>query len=116
MKSICKSSTLLKASIFTALFCVFLPGAEPENANDAYISFKNKKRVEHHVPNTICDGLRTVLSKMTFEYGINLESLNNISSVSFKSPQLIRSLITSSIHSFGCMSKGLYFFEKYISA
>ncbi|MCY3413677.1 MAG: pyridoxal-phosphate dependent enzyme [Candidatus Heimdallarchaeota archaeon] len=43
-------------------------GAEPEGADDAYQSFTNKNRVTSHVPSTICDGLLTVLSELTFSY------------------------------------------------
>jgi len=41
--------------------------AEPKMANDAYISFKTKKRVETFTPNTICDGLRTTIGEINFE-------------------------------------------------
>ncbi len=43
-------------------------GAEPENANDAYNSFKSNNLVTHHKPNTIADGLRTLLSPLTFDF------------------------------------------------
>ena len=39
---------------------------EPEKANDAYRSFKNGKLYPSNYPNTIADGLRTSLSKRTF--------------------------------------------------
>lgn len=42
--------------------------AEPENADDAYRSFKTKELVMSHTPNTIADGLRTLLSDRTFGY------------------------------------------------
>lgn len=42
--------------------------AEPENADDAYRSFKSKKLVTSHNPTTIADGLRTLLSERTFGY------------------------------------------------
>ncbi|MDO8057025.1 MAG: pyridoxal-phosphate dependent enzyme, partial [Candidatus Hermodarchaeota archaeon] len=41
-------------------------GVEPENANDAYRSVKAKKLLPSENPNTIADGLRTGLSKLTF--------------------------------------------------
>ena len=41
-------------------------GVEPENANDAYRSMKAKKLLPSENPNTIADGLRTSLSKLTF--------------------------------------------------
>lgn len=41
--------------------------AEPLMANDAYISFTTKKRVETFTPNTICDGLRTTIGEINFE-------------------------------------------------
>lgn len=43
-------------------------GAEPVKADDAFRSFRDNKRVEVHTPDTICDGLRTVLSDLTFGY------------------------------------------------
>lgn len=43
-------------------------GAEPEQANDAYRSFKEKKLLQEGTPNTIADGLRTYLSELTFSY------------------------------------------------
>ena len=36
-------------------------------ANDAYISFTTKQRVESFTPNTICDGLRTTIGEINFE-------------------------------------------------
>ncbi|MDH5403764.1 MAG: pyridoxal-phosphate dependent enzyme [Candidatus Heimdallarchaeota archaeon] len=58
----------------TAIYCkesnavqsVF--GAEPEMANDAYLSFKNSVLHDQVTPNTIADGLRTTLSNRTFKY------------------------------------------------
>ena len=41
-------------------------GAEPELANDAYLSFKTKEFVLATHQKTICDGLLTSLGKMTF--------------------------------------------------
>lgn len=41
--------------------------AEPENADDAYRSFKANKIFPSEYPNTIADGLRTQLGDLTFE-------------------------------------------------
>ena len=41
-------------------------GAEPENADDAYRGWKSGIRVEHAVPNTIADGLRTTVGSINF--------------------------------------------------
>jgi threonine dehydratase len=41
-------------------------GVEPEQANDAYQSFRTGKLVPSKNPNTIADGLRTSLSTLTF--------------------------------------------------
>lgn len=46
-------------------------GVEPENANDALQSIRNKKRVTSHNPDTICDGLLTTLSERTYDKIIN---------------------------------------------
>lgn len=43
-------------------------GAEPENANDAFVSYTTGELVRSHTPNTIADGLRTLLSDRTFKY------------------------------------------------
>lgn len=43
-------------------------GAEPINANDAYQSFNAGKIISITNPNTIADGLRTTLSKLTFGF------------------------------------------------
>ena len=43
-------------------------GTEPEQANDAYRSFKEKRLILEGSPNTIADGLRTYLSELTFSY------------------------------------------------
>ena len=43
-------------------------GAEPEQADDAFRSFKEKKLILEGTPNTIADGLRTYLSELTFGY------------------------------------------------
>ncbi len=41
-------------------------GSEPKNADDAYQSLKSDVRVTEHIPNTIADGLLTVLGPLTF--------------------------------------------------
>ncbi len=46
-------------------------GAEPEMANDAYLSFKSKKFIPSVTPNTIADGLKTSLGSFTFPIIIN---------------------------------------------
>jgi threonine dehydratase len=43
-------------------------GAEPKNADDAYLSFKSGEIVPQLNPNTIADGLRTSLAPMTFNF------------------------------------------------
>lgn len=42
-------------------------GAEPQMANDAYISLTTGERVTEFTPNTICDGLRTTIGEINFE-------------------------------------------------
>jgi threonine dehydratase len=42
-------------------------GAEPEQADDAYRSFKSGVRVTEHQPDTIADGLLTTLGELNFE-------------------------------------------------
>jgi threonine dehydratase len=42
-------------------------GAEPEEVNDAYLSFTSGERKENKTTNTIADGLKTNLSEKTFE-------------------------------------------------
>lgn len=42
-------------------------GAEPMGADDAYQSFTGGKRITDQVPDTICDGLRSVLGKINYE-------------------------------------------------
>ncbi|MHA1443964.1 MAG: threonine/serine dehydratase [Candidatus Hodarchaeales archaeon] len=43
-------------------------GVEPENANDAYLSFKDGKKIYPSInPDTIADGLRTNLGDITFD-------------------------------------------------
>lgn len=41
-------------------------GGEPQGADDGYRSFMSGTRVSEQTPDTICDGLRTVLSERTF--------------------------------------------------
>lgn len=55
-------------------------GAEPENANDAYLSLKSKKIVPSVNPLTIADGLKTSLGNFTFP--IILKHVNEIITVS----------------------------------
>ena len=43
-------------------------GAEPLGANDTFLSFQTKSLVPQTNPKTIADGLRTSLSKLTFNY------------------------------------------------
>lgn len=54
--------------------------AEPEQANDAWLSFIQKKFIPSRNPNTIADGLRTSLGSFTFP--IILEYVKNIITVS----------------------------------
>jgi len=42
-------------------------GCEPEMADDAYRSFKNKRWQPSETPNTLADGLKTSLGKLNFE-------------------------------------------------
>lgn len=56
--------------------------AEPEQANDAYRSFKAKKFIPSVNPDTIADGLRTSLGSLTFP--IILEHVDDIVTVSEK--------------------------------
>lgn len=46
-------------------------GAEPEMANDAYLSFKSREFVPSVSPNTIADGLKTSLGSFTFPIILN---------------------------------------------
>jgi threonine dehydratase len=54
--------------------------AEPEQANDAYLSFMNKKFVPSVNPDTVADGLRTSLGSITFP--IILKYVDDIVTVS----------------------------------
>jgi threonine dehydratase len=42
-------------------------GAEPDGARDAYDSLATGVRVTHHVPDTICDGLRGTIGPINFD-------------------------------------------------
>lgn len=42
-------------------------GAEPDGARDAYDSLATGVRVTHHVPDTICDGLRGTIGAINFD-------------------------------------------------
>jgi threonine dehydratase len=56
-----------------------LYGAEPTGADDAYRSLKANERVTHQIPDTVADGLLTVLSPLTFS--ILYENLTEIITV-----------------------------------
>ena len=58
------SGTALAAHYFSPNTKVI--AAEPEQANDAYLSFKEKKFIPSVNPDTIADGLRTSLGSITF--------------------------------------------------
>ncbi len=77
---------LLSGSALAAHY--FSPGtkviaAEPEQANDAYLSFTTKKFVPSVHPDTIADGLRTSLGTLTFPVIMN--HVHEIVTVSEKS-------------------------------
>lgn len=72
------SGTALSAHYFSPKTKVI--GAEPENANDAYLSFKTRKFVPSNNPLTIADGLKTSLGEYTFP--IILQHINEILTVS----------------------------------
>ena len=59
------SGTILSTFFFSKSTKVIL--AEPEKANDAYISFNSKKLIPVSKPDTIADGLKTSLSEKTFD-------------------------------------------------
>ena len=42
-------------------------GAEPDGAADAHASFRSGERVEKWTPDTVCDGLRSVIGALNFE-------------------------------------------------
>lgn len=58
------SGTSITAKGFNSNIKIY--GAEPEEANDAYQSFKSNKLIPSTNPNTIADGLLTSLSDLTF--------------------------------------------------
>jgi threonine dehydratase len=68
------SGTALAANYFSPNTKVW--AAEPINANDAFLSFKNKKFIPSENPNTIADGLLTSLGSLTFP--ILLELVDDI--------------------------------------
>lgn len=68
------SGTALAAHFFADK--VKVVGAEPEQANDAYLSFKQKQWVPSVNPQTIADGLRTSLGNLT--YPIIIEHVHDI--------------------------------------
>lgn len=72
------SGTALSAYYFSPQTKVI--AAEPEHANDAYLSFKNKKFVPSVNPDTVADGLRTSLGSITFP--IILKYVDDIVTVS----------------------------------
>jgi len=71
------SGSAMAAHYFSPLTKVI--AAEPEQANDAWLSFTQKKFVPSLHPNTIADGLRTSLGSYTFP--IILEYVENIVTV-----------------------------------
>jgi threonine dehydratase len=75
------SGTALSARFFSPKTRVI--AAEPEQANDAYLSFTQKKFYPSVSPNTIADGLRTSLGTLT--YPIILNNVHEIVTVSEKS-------------------------------
>jgi threonine dehydratase len=72
------SGTALSAHYFSPNAKVI--AAEPEQANDAYLSFLNKKFIPSVNPDTMADGLRTSLGSITFP--IILKYVNEIVTVS----------------------------------
>ncbi len=63
------SGTIKATEFFSPKTKVIL--AEPENASDAYASFKKKKLIPVKNPNTIADGLKTSLSEKTYNIIVN---------------------------------------------
>lgn len=72
------SGTILSTFFFSKSTKVIL--AEPEKANDAYISFNSRKLIPVSKPDTIADGLKTSLSEKTFD--IIMEGTDEIITVS----------------------------------
>ncbi|MCX6270532.1 MAG: pyridoxal-phosphate dependent enzyme [Bacteroidetes bacterium] len=75
------SGTALSAAYFSPSTRVI--GVEPEMAQDAFISFKQKQLVPSVNPDTIADGLRTSLGSLTFP--IILDHVSDIITVSERS-------------------------------
>jgi threonine dehydratase len=80
------SGTALSAHYFSPKTKVI--GAEPEQANDAWISFTQKRFVPSLHPDTIADGLRTSLGTLTFP--IILEYVDRI--VTIPEESIIRAM------------------------
>jgi len=75
------SGTALSAYYFSPRTKVF--AAEPEQANDAYLSFLNKKFIPSVNPDTVADGLRTSLGSITFPIILNyVEDIVTVSETS----------------------------------
>ena len=77
-------------------------GGEPRGADDGYRSFTSGKLVTEATPNTICDGLRTVLSPRTFGIiqqnvdGIGLATEENVIKAMRMSWELLKIIIEAS--------------------
>ena len=77
-------------------------GGEPRGADDGYRSFTSGKLVTEATPNTICDGLRTVLSPRTFSIiqqnvdGIGLATEENVIKAMRMSWELLKIIIEAS--------------------
>jgi threonine dehydratase len=77
-------------------------GGEPKGADDGYRSYTSGVRVTENVPDTICDGLRTVLSERTFDNiranvdGIGLSSEENIVNAMRMTWELLKIIIEPS--------------------
>ena len=77
-------------------------GAEPRGADDGYRSFTTGVRVTEQTPQTICDGLRTVLSERTFNIiranvdGIGVASEQNVIKAMRMTWELLKIIIESS--------------------
>jgi len=53
--------------LVAAVYEVDVIGAEPTGADDTFRSLRDGNRVLHQVPNTICDGLLTIVGELNFE-------------------------------------------------
>jgi threonine dehydratase len=77
-------------------------GGEPAGADDGYRSFTSGIRVTEATPNTICDGLRTVLSERTFNNiranvdGIGVASEENVIAAMRMTWELLKIIIEPS--------------------